>query len=449
MRHSTPIRVTLALCAGLACSPSLAQCSPETVGALPKPGDHEWGGAFALDGATAAAGSKYFNNQAGIAYTYTRDENGTWQPEQVLAPEDPGPIDEFGADVAIEGDLLLVSASYWDQWGGAVYAFERDANGDWTQRFQIRPPDPGCDQSFADGIALSGHRVVVSAEEACGGGAAYVLARADDRTWSVEARLSASDPGTDTFGASVAIRDDLAAVGTSDWSDHPHARAFVFARLPGGGWKEEAVLIPPADPDDGSFLVEVQLAHASLLMRAYYDDFTRFFIYGCDADGLWSLEDELIPDGYDGRVTGPSSAAIYDGLAVMGTPRDDRFGLDVGAGHIFLRDGDGRWTHAESFIPDGFKGGGLFGEVVRGRAYQAGIVGMSPAGFSMMYDMTLSSCAPCPADINGDGALDLFDFLWYVNAFNDGADRADCTGEGVLDIFDFLCFVNAFNEGCP
>jgi hypothetical protein len=29
-----------------------------------------------------------------------------------------------------------------------------------------------------------------------------------------------------------------------------------------------------------------------------------------------------------------------------------------------------------------------------------------------------------------------------------GACYADCTGEGVLDLFDFLCFVNAFNEWC-
>jgi hypothetical protein len=56
--------------------------------------------------------------------------------------------------------------------------------------------------------------------------------------------------------------------------------------------------------------------------------------------------------------------------------------------------------------------------------------------------------AGCYADFTDDGVLDLFDFLAYVNSFNDGGDRADCTGEGTLDLFDFLCFVNEFNEGC-
>ncbi len=54
----------------------------------------------------------------------------------------------------------------------------------------------------------------------------------------------------------------------------------------------------------------------------------------------------------------------------------------------------------------------------------------------------------CYADFTGDGVLDLFDFLAYVNAFNAGLDSADCTGDGSLDLFDFLCFVNAFNAGC-
>jgi hypothetical protein len=56
--------------------------------------------------------------------------------------------------------------------------------------------------------------------------------------------------------------------------------------------------------------------------------------------------------------------------------------------------------------------------------------------------------APCYADFTGDGVLDLFDFLAYVNAFNAADPAADCTGDGVLDLFDFLCFVNAFNNGC-
>lgn len=54
----------------------------------------------------------------------------------------------------------------------------------------------------------------------------------------------------------------------------------------------------------------------------------------------------------------------------------------------------------------------------------------------------------CYPDFTGDGALDLFDFLQFVNEFNEPADRADCTEDGGYDLFDFLCFVNSFNQGC-
>jgi hypothetical protein len=54
----------------------------------------------------------------------------------------------------------------------------------------------------------------------------------------------------------------------------------------------------------------------------------------------------------------------------------------------------------------------------------------------------------CYADFTGDGELDLFDFLAFVNAFNAGQAEADCDGDQSLSLFDFLCFVNRFNAGC-
>ncbi|NRA59178.1 MAG: hypothetical protein HRU13_13785 [Phycisphaerales bacterium] len=56
--------------------------------------------------------------------------------------------------------------------------------------------------------------------------------------------------------------------------------------------------------------------------------------------------------------------------------------------------------------------------------------------------------APCPADINSDCQLDLFDFLAFQDAFDDGDPRADIDGDGRLSVFDFLAFQNAFDAGC-
>lgn len=54
----------------------------------------------------------------------------------------------------------------------------------------------------------------------------------------------------------------------------------------------------------------------------------------------------------------------------------------------------------------------------------------------------------CPADLNLDGQLDLFDLLAFVGDFNAGDPQADCNRDGVLDLFDLLCFTNLLNAGC-
>jgi hypothetical protein len=54
----------------------------------------------------------------------------------------------------------------------------------------------------------------------------------------------------------------------------------------------------------------------------------------------------------------------------------------------------------------------------------------------------------CYADFTGEGELDLFDFLLFINEFDQQTDRADCENDNQYDLFDFLCFVNFFNGGC-
>jgi hypothetical protein len=54
----------------------------------------------------------------------------------------------------------------------------------------------------------------------------------------------------------------------------------------------------------------------------------------------------------------------------------------------------------------------------------------------------------CYADCDGNGALDVFDFLCFQDAFTSAAPYADCDGNGALDVFDFLCFQDAFVQGC-
>ena len=62
-----------------------------------------------------------------------------------------------------------------------------------------------------------------------------------------------------------------------------------------------------------------------------------------------------------------------------------------------------------------------------------------------ILDVIVDTCAP---DFNGDGSLDILDFVAFQNAFQAGDESADFNGDGVLNILDFVDFQNAFQAGC-
>lgn len=52
------------------------------------------------------------------------------------------------------------------------------------------------------------------------------------------------------------------------------------------------------------------------------------------------------------------------------------------------------------------------------------------------------------ADLNGDGVLDILDFLTFQIEWLMGDPVADCNEDGLLNVLDFVCFQNLFQAGC-
>jgi uncharacterized membrane protein len=55
---------------------------------------------------------------------------------------------------------------------------------------------------------------------------------------------------------------------------------------------------------------------------------------------------------------------------------------------------------------------------------------------------------PCFGDMNCDGVADFFDYLDFVNAYNDEDLAGDLNGDNVIDFFDYLDFVGELTAGC-
>ncbi|MEO1007786.1 MAG: GC-type dockerin domain-anchored protein [Planctomycetota bacterium] len=101
-------------------------------------------------------------------------------------------------------------------------------------------------------------------------------------------------------------------------------------------------------------------------------------------------------------------------------------------------------THPEGFVLTGDLAPGEYELQVEASANVATMAGdaQATAGINVLYSQA------CRADINADGALDLFDFLDYQRLFFDGDPLADFTGDGLFTLFDFLEFIDLFDDGC-
>jgi hypothetical protein len=83
--------------------------------------------------------------------------------------------------------------------------------------------------------------------------------------------------------------------------------------------------------------------------------------------------------------------------------------------------------------------------VSQGQAYLIRIGGF----VALRGSGTLTLAGPsCRADVNGDGAVNISDFLAFLQLYAAGDPRADINGTGGVNVQDFLAFLQLFAAGC-
>lgn len=61
----------------------------------------------------------------------------------------------------------------------------------------------------------------------------------------------------------------------------------------------------------------------------------------------------------------------------------------------------------------------------------------------------VAGCGSCPADLNGDGALNFFDVSEFLVGYQGQSDAADWNGDGMWNFFDVSGFLKDYQGGCP
>jgi len=147
--------------------------------------------------------------------------NGVWKAFQKLMPPavaSPAAVREFPLGGALKyenGILAIGSRSYADSrlvnGLGVVYIYELDATGKLVRRATLRASDTAPDDEFGTDVGVAGNAVVVGAP---GFNAAYVFRRRSDGRWVETQKLQTADnPPRGGFGSAVAIDRDMIIVG--------------------------------------------------------------------------------------------------------------------------------------------------------------------------------------------------------------------------------------------
>ncbi len=190
---------------------------------------HEFGSQVAVSGDIAIVTAPGKSNSAsegpsfGRAYIYDLT-----RPARTieLAKIDGPHSSSFGSSVAIDGNLALIGAQGDDTLGfntnvGSAFLFDLTDPAHPVQLSKLIASDPGVFDRFGSSVAIEGNVAIVGTEISGGPGRAYLF-DITDPTHPIEvAKLTASDGfRQDLFGGSVAIDGNMVIIGAKLDDDH-------------------------------------------------------------------------------------------------------------------------------------------------------------------------------------------------------------------------------------
>ncbi len=300
---------------------------------------------------------------SGAAYLYRPDGLGGTIETKLLA-SDGEQGDQFGMDVALSGDNILVGAPGYDTDvfnAGAVYLYRPDDAGGLTET-KITASDGQEADTFGRYVAMSGENLLVGAryQDAAGdrAGAAY-LYQPDGAGGFVETKFTASDAASnDLYGSAVAIVGDTILIGAPlhDSGGSNAGAVYLYKSDGAGGFIETKITASDAQPGD-LFGFSVALSGDAFLVGAiqiqgFETSAGAVYHYQPNLMGGFTETKITSSDGQSGDQFG-TSVALAVGNILVGARHHDGTGLNTGAAYLYRPDGIGGLEETKLSTNDG------------------------------------------------------------------------------------------------
>jgi hypothetical protein len=388
------------------------------------PGHDHFGEVMALDGDRLAVGVPDDNSPlggAGSVYLFERNKSGPegWGQVAKLTASDAQSAWFLGVSVALDGDTVAAGASGADDFAGAAYIFDRQADGQWAQTAKLpRPPDPDT-VTFGNSVAIEGDTLFVGSEmdneKGVLAGAVWVYERhaAGPPQWRLVAKLTAESPTPDArFGNASAVEGGILAVGAYKDSQKGYlaGAVHIFEQDGSGAWLEVAKLMA-SDGDIGAELGRnvVGISGWTVVAGAAGSagNTGAAYVFERDETGAWAEAAKLTASDAEAGDRFGTSVAIYQDLIVVGAEGEGPF-PSRGAAYLFQRQVDGQWVEVAKLQTSDGADGDSFGETVAASPATAivGAIYDDEAGFHagsayvfLEREVGLSLAGSCPGEI--------------------------------------------------
>jgi len=290
-----------------------------------------------------------------------------WEAFQVLEEHSGLEDSFFGFAVAVDRDLAIVSAPGLNN--VYVYVLDRPA-AHWKLAAILHEPD-GVLFGVAIGlwVGQSGDdaRIVVAdpAFQEDQGRVSVYSKKGDG--WTQDSVLEDLEGQSgDMYGSAVSIHGDHILVGAPGSCKFGENRGLVYAyRLHEGSWRHDQTFVAPQTAAGTRFGMSLSMSATAAVIGSESAVVNArvsgsAWVYGCDEERGWTLEQQLTPSSpsVNGMKFGSSVAIRGDTMILVGCTKLDAWRLDssrishrqAGAAILFLFV-DGYWHDAEIYLP--------------------------------------------------------------------------------------------------
>jgi choice-of-anchor B domain-containing protein len=301
-----------------------------------------FGHALAADGKLLAVGAPGTNEKRGAVYIFERDGSGRWTERAKLTVADAGADDRFGRALSLKGGVLLAGAPGHSQNQGRVVVFRQGAGSQtWTQQGTLVGSPANAGERFGTAVALDRDRALIGAPGEISGNAGIpgraVVFRRSGNSWVKEAVLGGDS--VRALGAAVLFDGDVAYVGapTSDSA----AGVLLQFRRGSSGWDQVSRVLPAKREHPAFFGMGLARDGQDLLVGAPYSNSGVGSVHVFRKEGsTWRESQKLTTTGVGFATQLGVALAASGGIAVAGAPLADFF---EGTALIYQRDRGSEW----------------------------------------------------------------------------------------------------------